>query len=194
MIVESSDNKQFNVGLCGNYQLKNIATVLTAVQQINRLGFNISENALREGLKYTTELTGLQGRWQILQTNPTVIADTAHNVAGISYVTEQLKAQTYDKLHIVIGMVNDKDISSVLNLLPQNAIYYFTQAQISRALSAADLQEKAESFDLKGECYTTVEQAVECAIKNADKNDLVFIGGSNFVIGEALPLAVFNSY
>lgn len=194
MIVESSDNEQFIVGLCGNYQLKNIATVLTAVQQINQLGLNITENALKEGLKYTTELTGLQGRWQIVQTNPTVIADTAHNVAGISYVTEQLKTQTYDKLHIVIGMVNDKDISSVLNLLPQNAIYYFTQAQISRALSAADLQEKAKSFDLKGECYISVEQAVECAIKNADKNDLVFIGGSNFVIGEALPLAVFNSY
>lgn len=186
MLVETSDNKTLVVGLSGNYQLKNIATTLTAINQLNKQGFKISETDLQKGLENVGEITGLEGRWQKLQENPTIIADTGHNVAGIQFVVEQLKQQNFKTLRIVIGMVNDKDITEVLKLLPKEAAYYFTQARIERALQAELLQNQAESIGLNGKMYLSVKQAIKSAITDSDASDLIFIGGSNFVVGEAL--------
>lgn len=186
MIVETSDNDTYKIGLCGLYQLKNIATTLTAIEQLNKLDFNIPTTAVKEGFEKVTEITGFQGRWQVLRQSPVVVVDTGHNVGGFEYITEQLKAQTYKTLRIVIGMVNDKDISAVLALLPTEARYYFTQADISRALPAEELMHVSESFGLHGEAYLSVSQAVNAVLKDAEKDDFVFIGGSNFVVGEAL--------
>jgi len=191
MFVKTTDDEEFCIGLCGLYQLKNIATTLLSIKKLKSLDLAIEDSAVHSGLKFVTENTGLQGRWQTLQNNPKVIADTGHNVGGIQYVVEQLKAQNYNKLHIVIGMVNDKDISSVLALLPLEAEYYFTQAQIIRAMPADELEKKAKTIGLNGRAFTSVNEAVESAMCNARTNDFVFIGGSNFVVGEAL--TIWNS-
>jgi dihydrofolate synthase / folylpolyglutamate synthase len=186
MMVETSDNRLFKVGLNGIYQLKNVATTLTAVRLLQSLDFNISDNHLSQGLENVVEITGLQGRWQELKDRPRIIADTGHNAAGIQYVVDQLKAQTYSRLRIVFGMVNDKDISTVLNLLPTDADYYFTQANIIRALPSDELMEKAKNYHLNGNAFPSVEKAIESAIYDSSIDDLIFIGGSNFVVGEAL--------
>ncbi len=186
MIVETSKNKTYKVGLCGNYQLKNIATALTAIYQLNELNNYVSESDIVTGFEKVTEITGLQGRWQTLQEIPRVVADTGHNVGGFEYIVEQLKAQSYKTLRIVIGMVNDKDISAVLALLPADAVYYFTQAAIIRALPADKLKEQALGYHLLGEAFPTVQQAVTTALEESGEEDFVFIGGSNFIVGEAL--------
>ena len=186
MIVETSDNKVYTVGLSGTYQLKNIATTLTVIAKLNKLDFNILDTNLQNGLENVCELTGLEGRWQKLGEKPVIIADTGHNVAGISYVVEQLKTQTYKNLRIIIGMVNDKDITEVLKLLPTEAKYYFTQAQIERALAAEILLKQAETIGLNGNIYPSVEYAIKSAIADSETADLIFIGGSNFVVGEVL--------
>lgn len=188
MLVEINGKSLIKCGLCGNYQLKNISTALTAIEQLIALNYSISESDILNGFENITEITSLQGRWQTLQSHPTVVCDTGHNVGGIQFVVEQLKAQSYKKLRIVIGMVNDKDISAVLNLLPKDAVYYFTQANIIRALSCDELKLKAETFSLNGDVYKTVKQAVDKAVNDSDPNDLIFIGGSNFIVGDALPL------
>ena len=187
MWVSSSSNYDFKIGLCGHYQLKNIATVLASIDQLRKLNFDISDEALRNGLELVTETTGLKGRWQVLQLTPMVVADTGHNVDGIRMVVNQLSFQKYNALRIVIGMVSDKDISSVLKLLPKDAIYYFTQASIPRALPAKELLEKAVSLGLKGQVVPTVLQSITLALKESSEDDFVFIGGSNFVVGEAIP-------
>lgn len=186
MIVQTSDNKTLTIGLSGVYQLKNIATTLAAIEQLKKLNFDISDTALREGFEKVVEITGLRGRWEELQKAPTVVCDTGHNVGGIQFVVKQLELQQYKTLRIVIGMVSDKDISAVLALLPTEAQYYFTQADIPRALSAEELMQKAKSHGLNGTVYPTVKQAVQMALKDADSRDFIFIGGSNFVVGEAL--------
>ncbi|MEI6754799.1 MAG: folylpolyglutamate synthase/dihydrofolate synthase family protein [Paludibacter sp.] len=192
MIVETSDNKVYTVGLSGTYQLKNIATTLTVIAKLNKLDFNILDTDLRNGLENVCELTGLEGRWQKLGEKPVIIADTGHNVAGISYVVEQLKTQNYKNLRIIIGMVNDKDITEVLKLLPTEAKYYFTQAQIERALAAEILLKQAETIGLNGDIYSSVESAIKSAIADSETTDLIFIGGSNFVVGEALEYFKIN--
>jgi dihydrofolate synthase/folylpolyglutamate synthase len=186
MRVETSDNKSFTIGLCGLYQLKNIATTLTAVKQLKALNYDITDAHLREGLENVSEITGLQGRWQIVQQKPLVIADIAHNPAGIQFVTKQLRAQPYHHLRIIFGVVNDKDISAMLPFLPKNARYYFTQANIERALSVEPLHQKAQSNHLKGDAYLSVKQAVESAFKESLPDDCILITGSNYVVGEAL--------
>jgi dihydrofolate synthase / folylpolyglutamate synthase len=188
MKVKANDGRSFVVGLSGLYQLKNIATVLAAADKINKGHFKLSNQNISKGLECVTEITGLQGRWQVLQENPKIVADTGHNVAGIGCVVDQLKSETFKILHFVIGMVNDKDISSVLSLLPKNAVYYFTQANIFRALSADELCTQARIYGLNGDAYKTVEQAVNAAISKSKKDDFVLIGGSNFIVGEALPM------
>ncbi len=174
------------VGLLGKYQRKNIATVLTAIDILNQNGFHIPEEAIRSGFEKVVELTGLLGRWQILQEKPLTIADIGHNEAGISYVVEQLKTISYNKLHFVMGMVNDKDIEKILSLLPKDAVYYFTKASIPRAMNEQELQKKALKHNLLGNSYPIVKQAFDAAKKNADENDVIFVGGSNFVVAEAL--------
>ena len=186
MKIQLNNESNFEIGLTGQYQIKNVATVLTAIDQLNKSGFQISNSQLYSGLRNVVEITGLMGRWQQLQTNPTIVADTGHNSAGIGFVLKQIEEEKYKILRIVIGMVNDKDINTVLSLLPKNAIYYFTQAQIERALPANDLKNKAQSIGLNGNAYLSVKQAIESAKKDADSDDFIYIGGSNFVVGEAL--------
>ena len=188
MIVETRDDEKLIVGLCGEYQLKNIATVLTAVEELQKLGFAIYREDVKNGLENVIPLTNLQGRWQLVRHKPTVVLDTGHNKGGIEYIVHQLRSQNYEKLRIVIGMVKDKDISGVLSLLPRDAVYYFTNAATERALPALKLKEKAERLGLNGKAYSAVEQAVKSALKEAGENDFVFVGGSNFVVGEALPV------
>ncbi|MBP6230371.1 MAG: bifunctional folylpolyglutamate synthase/dihydrofolate synthase [Paludibacteraceae bacterium] len=173
--------------LNGFCQQKNIATILTATQILQKeCGIAISAKAMQEGLLHVVSLTRLLGRWQTLQHEPLVIADTAHNEAGIRWIVKQLESMHYEHLHIVLGMVNDKDISSILSLLPKNASYYFTQAAIQRAVESEVLQKEANKFELYGNHYPSVALAKKAALKQAQPNDLIYIGGSTFVVAEVL--------
>ena len=130
---------------------------------------------MRSGFARVVELTGLMGRWQKLQESPTLICDTGHNVGGITYITEQLKQQAYRQLHIIIGMVNDKDIRGVLALLPREATYYFTKASVKRALPESELQELAEAAGLEGDCYPDAPAAVRAAQEKSLPEDFIFV-------------------
>lgn len=173
--------------LSGYAQVKNTATVLCAIRELQKQGYTIPSKAVYNSFAYVNEYTGLMGRWQILQDyNPKIVCDTGHNEAGIKYISEQLKSERYDTLHIILGMVNDKDISSVLSLLPKKAIYYFTKAAIPRSMNERKLQELAMSKGLAGYSYPTVKEAVQAARDWATPSDFIFIGGSNFVVADAL--------
>jgi len=178
--------QNLTTALAGWYQRKNAKTVLTAIDQLNEQNWHISTEHIYNGFKNVVKNTGLMGRWQILGTNPLIICDTGHNEDGITQIVAQLKETPYKKLHFVIGMVNDKEIDNVLKLLPTDAFYYFTQASIPRALDVAILAQKAKLFNLNGLQFTSVQEAFEAAKKNAAINDLIFIGGSNFVVAEVL--------
>ncbi len=178
--------KNVDCALNGHYQQKNIGTVLAAIEPIRNAGFIINEQAVKDGLSNVKRNTHLMGRWEIIGNNPLVICDTAHNVNGIGYVVEQIAAQHYEKLHFVIGMVKDKDISKVLALLPKEATYYFTKAAIPRAMEEEALQAIAIQFGLHGMTYPSVTSALNAAKKAAKTNDLIFVGGSTFIVGEAL--------
>ncbi len=172
--------------LLGFYQQKNIPTVIAAVEELRKKDFYITETSVRNGIKNVVAKTGLLGRWQILGQQPLVIADTGHNEAGIKEVLAQIKTTQHKQLHFVIGMVNDKDITTILGLLPKDAIYYFSKATIPRALDENELAKQAAAFNLKGETYTTVPAALAAATRNAGKDDLVFVGGSTFTVAEVL--------
>lgn len=172
--------------LLGIYQRYNVPTVLKAIDLLNDKGWNLSEDLIRKGLLNVIQNTGLLGRWQIIGQNPLVICDTGHNPAGIKLVVEQITQTAWKQLHMVIGMVNDKDQDEVLSLLPKNAQYYFTKASIPRAAEPEVLAAKGERFGLMGDCYPTVRQALSAALANAGENDLVFVGGSTFVVAEIL--------
>lgn len=180
------DEQTFQIGLTGKYQLKNTATVLKTIDLLRKNHYHIDKQHIASGLQYTTQLTGLRGRWEILQENPLIIADTGHNKEGIRVICEQISISTFKRLHIVIGMVNDKDINGVLDLLPSNALYYFTQASTSRALEASELSKLAWNHHLKGNTHPVISEALNAAISNARPNDMILITGSNFVVGEAL--------
>lgn len=187
-MYDTKDYKQLEGELGGLAQQKNTVTVLSALKVLKERGFMLPDAAVYKGFKEVTTLTGLMGRWQIVRKHPKVICDTGHNSGGIQYVAEQLRQEQYRHLRIVIGMVNDKDITAVLKLLPTEAIYYFTKADIPRALSEQLLQEQALQFGLQGSDFSSVKEAVETALQDCDPDDLLFIGGSNFIIAEALPL------
>jgi dihydrofolate synthase/folylpolyglutamate synthase len=172
--------------LLGFYQQKNIATVLSAIEILNQKGFKISETTIRAGIKNVVKQTGLLGRWQILSRQPLIIADTGHNEAGIKEVLSQISKTPHHQLHFVLGMVNDKDISTILSLLPKEARYYFCQAAIPRALKADDLATQAKKVGLIGEICGSVTNALILAKKNAQIADLVFIGGSTFTVAEVV--------
>ncbi len=177
------------IGELGGFaQKKNTRTVLTATRLLTEQGFTIPHNAVYQGFSQVTSLTGLQGRWQLLQERPRIICDIAHNAHGLRDVMEQLKAEQYNRLHLVFGMANDKDTESVLSLLPKACRYYFTRASVERALDEHLLQEQAAIHGLHGESFESVAEAVAAAIKNAGENDCIFIGGSSFVVADALPL------
>ena len=171
----------------GYYQDKNRRTVLTAIRELRRQNyFNIPDQAIVDGFAKVCHLTGIMGRWQLISENPRIICDTGHNEAGIKFVTEQLLHEKFTNLRIIIGMVSDKKIDKVLALLPKNAIYYFTKAQIPRALNEVDLQKQATEYGLCGDTYPTIEQALNKAKQDYIEGDLIFVGGSNFTVAEIL--------
>ncbi|MDR0427267.1 MAG: bifunctional folylpolyglutamate synthase/dihydrofolate synthase [Dysgonamonadaceae bacterium] len=173
--------------LGGYAQEKNAATVLSAVSILKKQSLlNIPPKAVYKGFRFVVENTGLAGRWQTIQYNPKIVLDTGHNEAGIKYIVQQLEQESYDKLHIVFGMVNDKDFSAVLRLLPKNAHYYFTQPAIPRALPSDELAQKAEKYNLKGNLFPNVAAAFSAAKENSSKKDFIFVGGSTFVVADAL--------
>ena len=172
--------------LLGFYQQKNIPAVIAAVEELRKKEFYIPEISIRNGFKNVICKTGLLGRWQILSEHPLVIADTGHNEAGINEVLSQINNTPHKQLHFVIGMVNDKDISKILGLLPKDAVYYFSKATIPRALDEKELAKQASAFNLKGKTYSSVPAALEAAKQNAGKGDLVFVGGSTFTVAEVL--------
>ena len=196
--IESYTEQQFDVWknselymealeipLMGNYQQKNLATEMCALDLL-RDKFGLTDDHLRDGIGKVIRNTHLMGRWQILNKDPLTIADTGHNVAGIKEVVMQLAEMNYDKLHFVLGMVNDKDIDSVLQLLPHSAEYYFCKADIPRGLDAHLLAEKAFEMGLRGQVFESVSHAYRSAVNNAHFGDVVFIGGSNFTVAEVV--------
>jgi len=172
--------------LLGLYQKHNIITALKTIEILKSVNINISEKAIYEGAENIQKNTELKGRWQILGHNPRIVCDTGHNEAGIKTVLEQIKNTAYKTLHIVIGLVNDKNIDKILSLLPKNAEYYFTKANIPRALDEKVLMKEAKRYNLIGNSYPKVIDALNVAKENAKENDFIFIGGSTFVVAEVL--------
>ena len=183
VFAEDTAASDYEFELKGYCQEKNKKTILSAVE-ILKNEFNITEENIENGLKNVVELTSLMGRWQKLSSSPLVIADTGHNVAGMQYIVSQIADIKADVKRLVIGMVGDKDITSMLKLLPKDATYYFCNASIPRALPAADLKAKAAEFGLQGSAYASVAEALAVAKRDASANDFIFIGGSNFTVAE----------
>ena len=180
--MDRSECDQYDFELKGSYQKKNLRTILCATK---RLPF-IHPEHIQKGLTNVCKNTGLMGRWQTLSTNPLIICDTGHNVGGWKYLAPQISSVPCDRLHIVFGMVDDKDIRNVLSMLPKNAVYYFTQANNHRAIPAQQVGELAKEYGLSGNTYPTVAQAYEEAKSSASENDFIFIGGSSYIVADLL--------
>ena len=178
--------------LCGYCQEKNTNTVLHALTALRQAGLRFEEPDVRRGFAHVCELTGLMGRWQRLSTSPTVICDTGHNEGGFAYIVRQLEAQPCHTMRIVFGMVSDKDVTTILAMLPKNAVYYFTQASVKRALSADDMRQKAALCGLSGHSYPTVSEAYNAALNDAETDDFVYIGGSSYVVADLLSFLFFK--
>ena len=172
------------LGLPGDYQQFNLPGVLATLDELRAQGFRITEAAVRTGLRKVTRLTGLRGRWSIIGRRPLVVCDTGHNAAGLQLVVAQLRRLPHQRLHLVIGTVNDKDVPAMLALLPAEGIYYFCAANIPRALPAVELAALAAAGGLVGQAYESVAAAVAAARAAAGPDDAVFIGGSTFVVAE----------
>ncbi|MCW3787496.1 bifunctional folylpolyglutamate synthase/dihydrofolate synthase [Plebeiibacterium sediminum] len=198
--MRSVDNKQvfqvykndqcvyenLQLDLLGIYQKKNLKTILQTIEVLKEKKFAISKDDIFKGLKNVVKNTGLLGRWQILGANPAIICDTGHNEDGVKEIVAQLSNTAFKKLHIIWGMVNDKDINSVLALLPKNAQYYFVKPNIPRGLEAKELKKVAEKYGLSGNDYIDISEAIKKSKKNASSNDLIFIGGSTFVVADVV--------
>jgi dihydrofolate synthase / folylpolyglutamate synthase len=170
--------------LTGIYQRYNLPGVLQTIAILSERGFTITEAAIRSGLANTKQLTGLKGRWQVLNNNPLTICDTGHNVDGINQILAQLHSLQPKQVHFVFGAVNDKDITNILEMLPKSYVYYFCQANIPRALPVDELLQKARQVGLTGKAYSSVSDAVQAAKENAVPDEVIFIGGSTFVVAE----------
>jgi dihydrofolate synthase/folylpolyglutamate synthase len=177
---------KFTSDLKGSYQKHNIKSVLLTIEVLESKGFIINEFAIKKGLLKVVQNTGLLGRWQVLNWEPKIICDTAHNKEGLTYTMKQLLSEEYKQLHIVLGMVNDKDLKSVLPLFPKKAIYYFCKPNLGRGLETSVLKEESAAFGLVGEVFTSVSQAYKSAKENAAFNDCIYVGGSTFVVAEIL--------
>ncbi len=187
VIVKRNDTntqQHYQLDLTGIYQTKNLITVLEACNQLQQLGWKIDHSIIQQAVSNSKKLTGLSGRWQCIQESPTVILDVGHNVDGIKQILLQLQHTHYSKLHIVIGMVKDKDINAVLELLPKDATYYFTKAQIERAMQEKDLQSLAIHHQLQGNSFSEVNIAIDAAKQIASTKDLILVCGSVFLVGE----------
>ncbi|HRZ41598.1 MAG TPA: folylpolyglutamate synthase/dihydrofolate synthase family protein [Bacteroidales bacterium] len=178
--------RELKCPLTGSYQKENILTVLAAVEELIAAGYDIRKNHIIKGINDVIKLTGLMGRYQILGSNPLRICDTAHNPDGLKMVMEQLKGETYRKLHFVLGVVSDKDLKGILKLFPQDAVYYFCKANIPRGLDAGILRDQAAGYGLRGNVYASVNEAYKAACSAAGADDLVFTGGSTFTVAEVL--------
>ena len=183
--AQDKDHPDYPCGLLGDYQLKNKKTVIEAFRNL-KSNFTISEDNIKDGISNVVKNTNLQGRWQVLQNHPKVICDTAHNAHGLEIVMNQLKKEKFNQLHIVLGVVNDKDLDSVLPLFQKNAIYYFCKPKVQRGLDAKILKQKASAFNLIGKTYNSVSIAYKNAKANSNPNDLIYIGGSTFVVAEII--------
>lgn len=183
---DKTDHQQYHLDLPGIYQVKNVLTVLAACSQLHHKGWKIDEAAIHTALKQVKKLTGLRGRWDIIQQHPSVILDVGHNRDGIKQILEQLEVTDHHELHIILGMVKDKEIEKVLQLLPDTAYYYFTQAPIPRALEADVLMQTARQFNLHGKTYPDVNRALQEAKANASVNDIIVVCGSIFLVAEAM--------
>ncbi len=172
--------------LTGTYQLKNLSGVLSAVKELRNAKYMLNDDAIKTALKNVKSLTGLMGRWQTLEKHPLIICDTGHNEDGIREVLSNISLTSYRNLHMVIGMVKDKEIEKILKLLPKNATYYFCQPDIARAKSSIELRDEALQYHLTGNSYNKVSEALEAAKANAHAEDLIFIGGSTFVVAEVV--------
>jgi dihydrofolate synthase/folylpolyglutamate synthase len=181
---KSGQSTAYALDLLGHYQQKNVLTVLESIRLLQQQGWKISEEATHGALKKVKSLTGLAGRWELLRTNPYLILDVAHNIHGLEALLQQLKTLPHRKLHLVLGMVNDKDIRSFLEKLPPAAGYYFTQAAIPRALPGNQQREVAGTIGLTGSCYLDVNAAIQAALEQAHADDLIVVTGSIFLIGE----------
>lgn len=174
----------FELDLPGLYQASNLVTVLEAVHQLKMRGWKIDQQQVKLALQQVKKLTGLHGRWEQLRNNPRVVVDVAHNEDGIKMLAEQLEFETFHHLHIIIGMVKDKDVDGVLRLLPPHAKYYFTKADIPRAMDETELQQKAMTAGLKGDCFPDVNTALSQVLSQAKDDDLVLVCGSVFLVAE----------
>lgn len=183
--LSTHEIKNYALDLTGIYQTKNILGVLATIQQLQQKGWNIDEQGVSAAFKNVKKLTGLHGRWEVLNENPVIIADVGHNEDGIRQIVQQLKLIHYNRLHIVLGFVKDKDVSAALDLLPKNATYYFTKAQIPRALNEADLSRLAHEKGLQGQSFENIDAALLSAKADYQKNDLILICGSVFLVAEA---------
>lgn len=177
---------QLELDLLGNYQQYNLSGVLMSAELLNKQGFTITDLALKAGLRKVQSNTGLMGRWQRLNSSPAAFCDTGHNLNGMIFVLEMIRSYSWNKLHFVLGMVRDKDISKILSLLPQDAVYYFCQANIPRALPALELAAQAGELGLRGKVIPHVAEAYETALKEAGPDDFIFVGGSTFVVAEVV--------
>ncbi|WP_207512747.1 bifunctional folylpolyglutamate synthase/dihydrofolate synthase [Longitalea luteola] len=181
----SSDQRStYQLDLPGYYQTKNCVTVLEVVHQLQQRGYKITEEHVQKALQQVKKLTGLHGRWEVIHANPVVVLDVGHNEDGIKQITAQIELSDHQHLHIVIGLVKDKEIEKVLSLLPREATYYFTRAQIPRALPETELAARAQAIGLKGHAYSDVNTALQQAMNKASKHDLIIVCGSVFVVGE----------
>ena len=187
--VETKEDESSHIwftDLAGSYQKKNIIGVLTAIDKLNQIGFTIGEEDIKKGLANVQSSTGLMGRWQTLSLNPHVICDTGHNEDGIKVVLQNIATTNFNKLHFIMGAMRDKDLKHILPLLPKNATYYFAAPDMPRALPSNDLAELAHSYGLNGNPYNSISNAFDSAIKAYQENDLIFVGGSTFVVAELL--------
>ncbi|MCY2688285.1 bifunctional folylpolyglutamate synthase/dihydrofolate synthase [Salinimicrobium sp. TH3] len=185
-LAEDFSGKPFLSDLEGHYQQKNIRTVSMALEVLKGLGWELTEEAVEKGLKNVIYNTGLRGRWEVLQEEPKVICDTAHNKEGLVYAMKQLQEEEFEDLHLIIGVVNDKDLDAVLPLFPKNAKYYFSRPNVPRGLDAKELQKKAAENSLFGSLYNSVSEAYKAALEAASVKDMIYVGGSTFTVAEII--------
>lgn len=179
-----TDHKIFHLDLPGLYQTKNLLPVLESCFQLQQAGWKIDKEAILNGLKHAKKITGLHGRWEIIQTSPLVVLDVAHNTDGINQLVQQIELTNHNQLHIIIGMVKDKEVDKVLSLLPESANYYFTKAPVTRAFPEDELAAKAAAAGLKGTTWPEVNAALKTALQQAHPDDMIIICGSVFLVGE----------
>ncbi|MEO5685265.1 MAG: folylpolyglutamate synthase/dihydrofolate synthase family protein [Chitinophagaceae bacterium] len=182
----NDERVQYALDLQGIYQLRNILTVLESVKELQRQGWPIKEADVQKGLRHTKKITGFHGRWDIVHRKPMLVLDVGHNEDGIKQIAEQIEVTDHDNLHIVIGLVKDKEADKVMMLLPKQAIYYFTRAQIPRALPEDQLAQKGNNIGLAGDHYPDVNTALKAAFSHAKKEDLIIVCGSVFLVGEVV--------